>query len=244
RLVQGVLVVDDAFGVAHGGNIDTHPLRDRGRVDVDMDDLARILREVARVAHHTVVETRTDGKQHVAVLHGEVGFVRAVHAWHADKALVGGRESPERHERGGDGRTHHVDQTAQFFVGAGGNDAATHVDHGALGRQQHLHGLLDLALVPLGDRRVRAHLDFAATRRVLAGRYGDVLGDIDQDGPGAAGTRNVEGTAHGLGQILDVAHQEIVLHAGARDAHGVAFLEGVFANGRGGNLAAEDHHGN
>src|SRR5690606_16666228 len=51
-----------------------------------------------------------------------------------------------------------------------------------------------------------------------------------------------ESATHGLGEILDVAHQEVVLHAGAGDAHGVALLESVLSDGGRRNLTAEDHH--
>ena len=67
-------------------------------------------------------------------------------------------------------------------------------------------------------------------------------GDVDQHRAGTAGARDVERAAHGLGQILDVAHQEVVLDAGTRDANGVAFLEGVLADRRRGNLTADDDH--
>ena len=60
-------------------------------IDVDVDDLARHLAEMLRVADHAVVETRADGQQHVAVLHRHVGFVGAVHAEHAEELRVGGR---------------------------------------------------------------------------------------------------------------------------------------------------------
>ena len=199
---------------------------------------------MARVANRTVVEAGADCQQNVAVLHAEVGFVGAMHAGHADPARVGGREGPQRHERGGDGSAGQVGQLHEFRMRMRGNDTATHVDHGALGSQQHLHGLLDLPLVTLGDGRIGAHLDFATLGRVLAGGDGDVLGDIDQHRARPARARNMEGAAHGFGEVLDVSHQEVVLDAGAGDADRVTFLEGVFANGRSGHLAAQDHHGN
>ena len=40
------------------------------------------------VTDHTIIETRTDGDQHIAMLHGHVGFVGAVHAQHAHKTLA------------------------------------------------------------------------------------------------------------------------------------------------------------
>src|SRR5690606_35177747 len=70
------------------------------------------------------------------------------------------------------------------------------------------------------------------------------FGDVDQNGTGSTGSGDVKGTAHGFGQILDVAHQEIVLDAGPGNADRVAFLEGIFADGIAGHLTADDHHGN
>src|SRR5690606_8790403 len=88
------------------------------------------------------------------------------------------------------------------------------------------------------------HLDLTALGRVFGGGHGDVLGDINQNRARPAGARNIESAPHGLGEIFDVTHQEVVLDAGAGNAHGVAFLEGVLADGGSGYLAAEDHHGN
>src|SRR5690554_3026049 len=196
-----------------------------------------------RVAHYTVIETRTHSQQNVAILHAQVGFVSAVHAGHADKARVRRGESTQSHECGGAGCSDHIDQLHQLVVGIGGNDAAANVDHGPLSRQQHLYGFFDLALMSLGDRCVRTHLDFATPRRVLAGGHGDVLGDINQNGPRPASTCDVESATHGLGEIFNIAHQEIVFDAGAGNAHRVTFLESVLANGGGGYLPAQDHHG-
>jgi hypothetical protein len=41
-----------------------------------------------RVADDAVVEAGSHGQQHIAVLHGHVGFVGAVHAQHAEEARV------------------------------------------------------------------------------------------------------------------------------------------------------------
>src|SRR5690606_21584531 len=82
--------------------------------------------------------------------------------------------------------------------------------------------------------------DLALGRHVLAGRQADILGDVDQHRAGTAGAGDVEGPPHGLGQVLDVAHQEVVLDARPGDADRVALLERVFADGRGRHLAADD----
>ncbi|KAK72916.1 hypothetical protein L573_2108 [Bordetella holmesii H620] len=243
QVVLGAQIGQYVLDVADDGHVDAHALGDRRGIDVDVDDLARVLREMARIADDAVIEARPDGQQHVAVLHRHVRLVGAVHAGHAQEAVVGGRHRAQAHQGVGARRAGLVHQVAQGLGGIGQDHAAARVDHGTLGVQQHLHGLLDLALVPLVHRRVRAHRDLALGRRVLALRDGDVLRDIDQHGAGTAGAGDEEGTAHGLGQVLDVAHQEVVLDAGTRDAHGVAFLEGILADGRSRHLAADDDHG-
>ena len=87
--------------VADDRHVDLDALGDRRRVDVDVDDLARVLREVRRVADHAVVEARADREQHVAVLHRHVGFVGAVHAEHAEELRVGRRVGAQAHQRVG-----------------------------------------------------------------------------------------------------------------------------------------------
>ena len=57
-----------------------------------------------------------------------------------------------------------------------------------------------------------------------------VLRDVDHDRAGTAGGRDIERLVQHLGEIVDVAHQPVVLGAGPRDADGVAFLERVVAD--------------
>ena len=49
---------------------------------------------------------------------------------------------------------------------------------------------------------------------------------------------------HDLGHIAGIFDQEIVLHDGAGNAHGVALLKGIQSNGGSGHLATDDDHGN
>ncbi len=67
---------------------------------------------------------------------------------------------------------------------------------------------------------------------------------VDQHRARTAGGGNVKSFLHGGRQILDVLHQEVVFDTGAGDANGVAFLEGVQANGMRGHLSRDDDHGN
>ena len=90
--------------------------------------------EVFRVADHAVIEARTHREQHIAVLHRHVGFIGAVHAWHADTAWIGtGLKPPSPIKRGGTRRAAALHQGGQFAGGIGENHPAAGVDHGALG---------------------------------------------------------------------------------------------------------------
>ena len=102
------------FDIAHDGHIDLHALGNAGRIDVDVNDLAFVLRKVLGVANDAVVKTRTHGQQHVAVLHGIVGFPGAVHTQHAQELGVGSGERAQTHEGVGHWVAQHLNQLAQF----------------------------------------------------------------------------------------------------------------------------------
>ncbi len=122
--------------------------------------------------------------------------------------------------------------------------AAAGIDVGALGGQQQLQRLADLSAMPAADRVVRAH--FHALRIAVVGNLLErhILRDVHHHGTGTAGAGDVEGLLQGLSQVARVLDQEVVLDDGPRDAHGVAFLEGIQADRRRGHLAGDDDHGN
>ena len=73
-------------------------------------------------------------------------------------------------------------------------------------------------------------------------RLGDVLRYVDQHRAGPPGRREVERLLDRHGELGDVLHQEVVLHARPRDADGIALLERVLADRVRGHLPGEDHH--
>ena len=75
-------------------------------------------------------------------------------------------------------------------------------------------------------------------------RNGNVFRNIHQNRTGTTGTRNVKRTAHGLGQIFDIAHKEIVFDAWPGNTDGIALLECVFTDGVRRHLTTDDHHRN
>ena len=194
------------------------------------------------VANHAVVKSCTNRQQHIAMLHGHVGLVGAMHAGHANELLVCGWIGTQTHQGVGDGGTEQLDQTVQLSRCVRENHAATRVDHWALGLQQHLNRFLDLALMPLDHRCVGSHGNLGTSRRILAMGDRDVLGNIDQDRSGTPGAGDVEGLAHRFCKILDITYQEVVLDTGTRDPNGVTLLERILADRMRGDLPTDDHH--
>ncbi len=61
-----------------------HAFGDAGRIDIDMDNLLRLLEKFGRYGNHTVVKTRTYGKNDIRILHGKVCLVSTVHTEHTE----------------------------------------------------------------------------------------------------------------------------------------------------------------
>ena len=225
--------------IADDGDIGLDVLVDRGAVDIDVD-LLRSGREGIDPPGDAVVEARADADHHVAIVHGVVGFVGAVHAEHAEPLRVGGGIGAEPHQRRGDGKAGHADELAQFLAGAGPgiDDAAAAIEDRALGARHQLDRLRDRALIAAGPRVIALVLRIGEAG-VLAARELDVLRDIDHDRSGTAGTRDVERLVQHARERVHVLDEIIVLGARPRDADRVAFLEGVVADEMGRHLAGD-----
>ena len=149
----------------------------------------------------TVVEARADAKHHVAIVHGHVGFVGAVHAKHSEPVLAGCRIGAETHQCRGDRETGGFDQFAQQLRGfqPGIDDAAAAVDHRPLGGGEQRHGLADLRRIALHPRRI-GHMHIGLARRVIiAQRELHVLWHIDHHRTGTAGAGDIERLVQHLG---------------------------------------------
>ena len=206
-----------------------------------MNDLAFVLRKVLGVANHAVIKTGAHRQQHVAMLHGVVGFDRAVHAQHAQKLRVAGWECAQAHQGVGARITQHVHQRAQFFRGIAQQHAAAGVNVGTLGRQQQLQGLADLSAVALAHRVVAAHFNrlWVVKSTFLEG---NILRNVHHHRAGTSGASDVKGFLERFSQVPHVLDQEVVLDDRAGDANGVAFLEGVQTNRVRGHLTGDDDH--
>ena len=160
-------------------------------------------REAVEPAGDAVVEAGADADHHVAVVHGQVGLVGAVHAEHADELRVRGREGAEAHQRQRDRVAGGADQLGELRAGrrAGVDDAAADIEDRPLGAGQQLGRLLDPRGVGLACAGGRCGAGPRPCAQV--GRLGhlDVLGQVDHDRPGPAGARDVERLVHHAGEV-------------------------------------------
>ncbi len=164
-----------------------------------------------------------------------------MHAEHAEELRIARGHRAQAHQRVRDREAEQVRELAQFGVRIAQHHAAAGVDVGPLRAQQQLHRLANLPAVALAHRVVRAHLDaLGVVERRRLQRH--VLRDVDDDRAGAASAGDVEGLLHRHRQLAHVLHEEVVLDDRARDADGVAFLEGIEPDRRRGNLPGDDHH--
>ena len=187
--------VEDLFEVADEGDVDADVLVDLGGVDLDVD-LLRVGRVAGEVAGDAVVEAHPEGEQEVGLLDGVVDPGLAVHAHHAERERVmrrgrrRGRAAWWRRGSAGVRRRRGPRASAPEC-----DDAVAGEDDGLLGGLDELDGLLDgggfgaqhgVRAVGRGGGGVEVE-----ERGGLLG----VLGDVDEDGAGAAGLRDLEGLA-------------------------------------------------
>ena len=167
-----------------------------------------------------------------------------MHAGHAHVQLVGVRERAAGHQGGDDRHAGHLGEGDQLGRGVGLDHAATDVEHRALGRGDHAHGLLDLAGVRGGHRAVAGQVHLRRPDEVDLGVL-QVLGHVDEDGARAAGGGEVERLGDRLGDVVGVGDHEVVLGHGHGHAADVGFLEGVGAQQGHADLAGDgdDGHG-
>ena len=203
-------------------------------------DLLGVGREGGEPAGDAVVEACADAQHHVAIVHGQIGLVGAVHAEHAEPVLAGRRIGAEPHQRRGDREAGQVDQFTQQMAGLGTgiDDAAAAIDDRLLRRRQQRDGFLDplqialhLGLVAHARRRLRRRVDALGELHILR--------DVDHHRPRPAGGRDMESLMDDARQVVDVLHQPVVFCAGPRDADRVAFLESVGTDQRGRHLPGQ-----
>ena len=204
-------------------------------------DFLRAGRERIDPAGDAIVEARADRDHQIAIVHRPIRFPGAVHAEHAEPLRIGGWKSAKPHQRRGDREAGELDQFAQQIAGAaaGIDHAAAGVKERTFGGRHHFHRALYLVRIALELGTIAAMSEF---RRFEVTPFGelDVLWNIDDDRAGTAARGDVERFVQHARQIGDRFDEIIVLGAGPRDAHRVAFLERVVADQMGRHLSGDD----
>ena len=95
--------------------------------------------ELANGVGYTVIKTRAHRKNHIAVMHGGVGFISAVHAQHTEEVFAGAGISAQAHQGIGHWVIEQINQLFEQMRGIALHYTATGIDHRALGAEQQLH---------------------------------------------------------------------------------------------------------
>ena len=202
-----------------------------------MDDLGG-RREGVHLSRDPIVEARPHRHQAVRVMDGHVGVVRPVHAQHVEGQRMRHGEGAQAHESLRHRDLGQLGQRVELGRAVGRDDAASHVEDGALGSHDGPRRLLDLAGMALVGRVVGAKMDLVG---IVEGPLLDenVLGQVHVHGTGPSRGRDVKRLLDGHGQIVAVLDEEVVLGRRARDPDIVRFLERVVADQVRRHLAGE-----
>ena len=229
------------FYVADNRDIHFDAFGNAGRVNVDMNNFFGFFKEFGRYGNHAVIEARTDCQYNVCILHGEVGFVSAVHAQHTQELAVAGRVCAQAHQCAGTRSADHADEFGHFLRGIAQNHAAAEVNNRAFGGSQHLYGFFDLTDVALYNRLVRADEDVFLRIAEFSHCLGDIFRNIDNNGTRTAACGDLESFFDGVCQLSDIGYQEIVFDTRAGNADCIHFLECVCPDEGVAHLAADDY---
>ena len=177
-------------------------------------------------------------------MHGQIGFVSAVHAQHAQILPVIGRIRAQAHQRRGTGQAGEFDKLRQLVGSITQNHASAEIHQRPFRCRQHLYGLLNLTDVSVENRLVGADKNVFLRIAELGHRLGNVFGDVDNHRAGTAAAGNLEGFFYRSGQIIDILDQEIMLHTWPRYADHIDFLKRIRADGGRADLAGNHHQRN
>ena len=190
---------------------------------------------------YAVVKTHSHGHQHVTLVGHDIGRHVAVHPYHAPVQREVGRQGAQPQQRGTGRNVSLAEEGLQLFFRMAQHHSLAEDHERLLGVVQKGHGLVHGLVRNLGVRDVAAD-EAAFLEMEIRQAHLRVLGKVQHNGAGAAGTGNVEGAGHGPGHLVGGADLVVPLADGGGEADDVGLLEGVRSQGGGGNLAGDDYH--
>ncbi len=211
--------------VADHRHIGADVLADLGRVDIDVDDL-RLACEAIDPSRRPVVEPGADVDQQVGLVERVVDVLVAVHPHHAERERVRLGKGAEPQQSEDDRDAGSLDQAGEEVRRAGEHDAVPGHDQRPLRRVDRLRRQPHLPHVRHRRRLVAAPAD---ARRVMERGLleKNVLWDVDQHRPRAAGGRQIERFLDRRRDLLGPLHEIVVLGDRQGDAGDVDLLKGV-----------------
>ena len=228
--------------VADNRNINANDLVDRAWVNVDVGFL-RIRREGRDQASDPVIKTRTDVDHQVTIMHRHIGFIKPVHAKHAHPVLARPGIGTKPHEGGSDWEASGIHELAQQLAcrWARVDHTSAGIKHRAFCSFHQRDQFGDLGDVTLELWIIVGCVDLLLGGIGARGELG-VLWNVDKNRTRTARTRDVEGVVDRLCQRVGLFGKPVVFGAGAGDANGVRFLEGVRADHKGRNLTGQHNN--
>ncbi len=250
RLQQVIDRLHDFFdhetAIAHNRHIWSTHFALLGRVDVNVNDL-RVRSERRHLAGNSVVETRTERDEQVALLQRRDRGCRAVHAGHTETQRMRIGERTARHQRRDNRNLRELSQLAQRTGSASLQHTTTDIEHRLLGGEDHARGFFNHLRVALHVRAIarQAVEHFVVTRPVPLHRVlQHVFRQVDKRRARSTCRRDVKCLPHDHGDVLCAHHQFVVFGDAAGDADRVALLKRIGADRRRRNLAGDTDHRN
>src|SRR5208283_1884682 len=143
-LDRGLHVCQYRLDIADDRNIDLDVLRNRRRVDIDVNNRLGLRREFRNLAGDAIVEARSDCDQAIGVAYRRVGGIRTVHPEHPEPERIRGGVRSQAHQRLGDWNTKYFNQFTQLGRRTGPLHAAADVEQRCRTFLDRLDRTLDL----------------------------------------------------------------------------------------------------
>ena len=166
-----------------------------------------------------------------------------MHAQHTHVEGVVGGQCAQSHDGPGGGYTAFFHELPEFFFRLAEDNALSEENEGALGLVDEPGGFFDMFLAYDGFWSVTSDVVTLRVAFVIEFLYLRILGDVDEDGTGAAAAGDIECLGQDGGYFRRIGHLVVPFGNGRGDIDHVSFLEGVGAQQVCEDLAGDANQG-